>query len=242
MSGGVANRNLDWPDCRNARDLGGLPCATGLTRSGVIVRSDNVSSLTTDGIRAMWDYGIKAVLDLRSEGEIAKRPSPFEPADYGPLYLHMPLVDDAFADTLGQVTAMPDRYLMMLDQRQEAIGDIMKTIARVDGPLVFHCFAGKDRTGLIAAMLLSLAGADRDAIGVDYAATDEQLASRYEEWIAGAPADRVEAMRHELRCPPGWMLGALDHVTEMWGGIPQYLESCGVRPSDLVRLRAKLAG
>ncbi len=144
----------------------------------MIVRSDNVSSLTTDGIRAMWEYGITAVIDLRSEGEIAKRPSPFEPADYGPLYLHAPLVDDAFAGTLAQVSAMPDRYQMMLDCRQEAIGDIMKTIARVDGPLVFHCFAGKDRTGLIAAMLLSLAGADRDAIAADYSATDEQLASR----------------------------------------------------------------
>ena len=208
----------------------------------MIVRSDNVSSLTTDGIRAMWEYGITAVLDLRSEGEIAKRPSPFAPADYGPLYLHVPLVDDAFADTLAQVTAMPDRYLMMVDHRQEAIGDIMKTIARVDGPLVVHCFAGKDRTGLIAAMLLALAGASRDAIAADYAATDGQLASRYDEWIAAAPPDRVEAMRDELRCPPEWMLGALDHATELWGGVPQYLEACGVRPSDLVRLRAKLAG
>jgi protein-tyrosine phosphatase len=233
---------LDWPDCRNTRDLGGLPCANGVTRSGVIVRSDNVGSLTTEGIRSMWEYGIKAVLDLRSEGEIAKRPSPFEPADYGPLYLHVPLIDDAFADALGSVTAMPDRYLMMLDQRQEAIGDIMKTIARVDGPLVVHCYAGKDRTGLVAALLLSLAGVDRDAIAADYAETDEQLASRYEEWLADAAPDRVEAMRDELRCPPEWMLGALDHVTEMWGGIPQYLAGGGVRPSDLVRLTAKLAG
>ncbi len=206
------------------------------------MRSDNVSSLTTEGIRAMWDYGIKAVLDLRSEGEIANRPSPFEPADYGPLYLHVPLVDDAFADALAHVYAMPDRYLMMLDHRQEAIGDIMKTIARVDGPLVVHCYAGKDRTGLIAAMLLSLAGVERAAIAADYAATDEQLASRFVVWLAGAPADRVEAMRDELRCPPDWILGALDHVTEMWGGIPQYLGAGGVGPSDLVRLRAKLAG
>ena len=190
----------------------------------------------------MWEYGVKAVLDLRSEQEIVKRPSPFEPADYGPQYLHLPLIDDPFADVLAQVPSMADRYRMMLDHRREAIADIMSTIANAGGALVFHCFAGKDRTGLIAAMLLELAGVERQAIAADYAATDEQMAARYAEWLAAAPPERVETMRDELRCPPEWMLGALDHVSERWGGVEEYLAAGGMEPAQIVRLRVKLAG
>ena len=236
------DRRLDWPDCRNTRDLGGLPCAGGVTRSGVIIRSDNVSSLNPEGIQAMWEYGVKAVVDLRSEGEIAKHPNLFAPVDYGPLYLHVPVIDDAFADELGQVPSMLDRYRLILDRRQKALGAAVKTIARVDGPLVFHCFAGKDRTGLVAALLLSIAGVDREAIAADYAETDIHMAPRYEEWIAAATPDRVEAMRDELRCPPEWMHAALDHVEMQWGGVEPYLAGAGVRPADFSHLKAKLAG
>ncbi len=137
---------------------------------------------------------------------------------------------------------MADRYRLMLDDRHESIASIMTTLARVDGPVVFHCFAGKDRTGLIAALLLSLAEVDREAIGSDYAETDEQLAGRYEEWLADAAPERVDAMRDELRCPPEWMLGAMDHVTERWGGVEPYLAAGGMRHSDVARLRMKLTG
>jgi protein-tyrosine phosphatase len=213
-----------------------------VTNSGSLIRADNVSSLNTAGIQAMWDYGVKAVLDLRSEQEIAKFPSPFVPADYGPLYLHVPLVDDAFADELAKTPAMAERYRLMLDHRSDALGQIFKTIARVDGPLVFHCFAGKDRTGLVAAMLLSVAGVHQDAIGADYAQTDVQLAGRYQEWLASAPPERVESMRDELRCPPEWMLGALDHMDRKWGGVEPYLAAAGVGESDVAHLKSKLTG
>jgi protein tyrosine/serine phosphatase len=207
-----------------------------------MVRSDNVASLTADGVQAMWDYGVKGVVDLRSDQEIARRPSPFEPADYGPRYLHVPLVDDDFADRLSSVSSMADRYRLMLDHRQDAIASIMTNISRVDGPVVFHCFAGKDRTGLVAALLLRLVEVEADAIGADYAETDAQLAERYAEWIAAAPPDRVDAMRDELRCPPEWMLGAIDHVQERWGGVEPYLAAGGLEPSDVHRLKVRLAG
>jgi protein-tyrosine phosphatase len=235
-------RRLDWPDCRNTRDLGGLPCATGLTRPGLVVRSDNISSLNTAGIHAMWEYGIKAVLDLRSELEIAKSPSPFEPVDYGPTYLHVPLVDDDLGDRLATTPSTPDRYRMMVDFRQQAFGRIFTTIARVDGPLVFHCFAGKDRTGVVAAMVLSLAGVERGAIAADYAETDAHLAGKYREWLAAAAPERVEAMRDELRCLPEWILSTLDHVYRRWGGVEPYLVAGGARPADIARVRDKLAG
>ena len=213
-----------------------------MTRHGVLIRSDNVAALNADGVRAMWEYGVNTVIDLRSESEIARNPSPFAPADYGPAYLHLPLIDDAFSRTIAATTDMGERYKAMVDHRPQAFAQIFSALARVDGPAVFHCYAGKDRTGLVAAMLLALADVKRDAIAADYAETDENLASRYDEWLAGAAPERVEAMRDELRCPPEWMLGALDHVSGLWGGVGPYLTAAGMAPSDILRLQTKLAG
>jgi protein-tyrosine phosphatase len=206
------------------------------------VRSDNISYLTQEGVQAMWDFGVTHVIDLRSESEVAKFPSPFASPEYGPEYLSRPLVDDALSTALADVPAMSDRYLMMLERRQQAIGDIFKSIAQVDGPVVFHCYAGKDRTGLVAAMILALAGVHADAIAADYAETDEHLAGRYAEWLASAPPERLEALRDELRCPPAWILGALDHLEHRWRGVEPYLLAGGVSPAEVERIQAKLIG
>jgi protein-tyrosine phosphatase len=134
-------RRLDWPDCRNTRDLGGLACASGITRHGVAIRSDNVSALNTDGVRAMWAYGVNTVVDLRSESEIERSPSPFAPAEYGPTYVHLPLLDDAFFAAMADTRSMADRYKLMVDHRGTAFAQIFTALADADGPAVFHCFA-----------------------------------------------------------------------------------------------------
>jgi len=106
---------------------------------------------------------------------------------------------------------------------------------------LFHCFAGKDRTGLVAAIMLSLAGVEPEAIGADYAETDAQLATRYAEWLEKATPERLETMRGELQCPPEWILRTLAHVERKWGGVESYLEAAGVAPADIDRLAARLA-
>jgi protein-tyrosine phosphatase len=219
-----------------------LPTASGTTRHGVVIRSDNISSLNTAGVQAMWEYGVNTVIDLRSESEVAKFPSPFAGPDYGPEYLNLPVIDDAFASKIGDSLGMGERYRLMVDHRQEALGRIFSTIARLDGPAVIHCYAGKDRTGLVAAILLSVAGADQTAIAADYAETDVNLAQRYAEWLAAAPPERLESMRDELRCPPEWMLGALNHIEQKWGGVDSYLEAAGMEPAEIAHLQGKLAG
>jgi protein-tyrosine phosphatase len=223
---------------------------------GVLVRSDNLASLTPAGRRAMIDYGIATVIDLRAESELKGSPGPpfsdFQSAEPdvsrqlphegdAPVYLNLPLVDDEVGFVLNEAPTMPDRYKVMIDRRQSALGRIFDAIAGAEGPLLFHCFAGKDRTGLVAAMLLSLAGAKPEAIGSDYAETDIQLATRYAEWLAKASPERREAMRDELRCPPEWMLHTLDYLEHKWGGVDSYLEAAGVSPKSIDRLSTKLA-
>jgi len=220
------------------------------------VRSDNVASLTSAGRRAMIDYGIATVIDLRAESELKGSPGPpfsdFQSAEPivsrqlqheggAPVYLNLPLVDDEVAFVLNEAPSMPDRYKVMIDLRQAALGRIFDAIAGAEGPLVFHCFAGKDRTGLVAAMLLSLNGVEPAAIGDDYAETDAQLATRYTQWLAKASPDRREQMQDELRCPPEWMLSTLDYVEHKWGGVGSYLEAAGVSPVGIDRLSTKLA-
>ena len=157
-----------------------------------------------------------------------------------PTFRHLPLIDDATAAVLNQATTMPQRYVLMLERRQRGMGAIFEAIAASDGPVLFHCFAGKDRTGLVAAMMLSIAGVDPDAIGADFAETDLQLADRYEEWLAKASPERLQSMRDELRCPPEWMLGTLDHLNKTWGGVEGYLEAAGLPSYTIARLQTKL--
>ncbi|HKC19791.1 MAG TPA: tyrosine-protein phosphatase [Candidatus Dormibacteraeota bacterium] len=241
-------RRLDWPDCHNARDLGGLQRRGGVTRSKVLVRSDDISVLTAPGREAMCAYGITTVIDLRSESE---RNGTFDarfPRAIGDLikadgvtYLHHALIDDASLRRVGEATDMFDRYLLMLDTRQDAIREIFTSIARAEGGVVFHCFAGKDRTGLVAAILLALADVERAEIAADFGETDVQLAALYERWIADASAEKQAEIREELRCPPERILGVLDHLDSAWGGVASYLETAGVTAETIDRLRARLA-
>jgi protein-tyrosine phosphatase len=211
----------------------------------VLIRSDNLRSLSPAGLEAMVAYGVTTVIDLRSEAEVATSPSPFatpDPFNYPPppAYMHLPLVDDATMLKLSEASDMFERYLMMLEHRPAAFGDIFTTLARTEGTAVFHCFAGKDRTGMVAAMSLALAGVGVDEIAADYAETDSQMATRYQEWLAAAPPEQLEWMKDDLRCPPERIVGVLEHLDKRWGGVTGYLESAGVSHADISQLRAKL--
>jgi protein-tyrosine phosphatase len=226
-----------------------------VTRSGVLVRSDNLGSLNSEGQEAMVAYGVTTVIDIRSESEVANSLPPSMGQGWGeglraaqrlstngskPIYLHLPLVDDATMLRLAEAPSMFERYLMMLEHRQGAFGEIFKTLANSEGTVVFHCFAGKDRTGLVAAMSLALAGVEFSAIAADYAETDAQMAARYEQWLAAATPEKLQEMRDDLRCPPERIIGVLDHLDERWGGTEAYLEAAGLSSTAITRLRSKL--
>ena len=233
-------RALDWPDCSNTRDLGGVPVRGGLTRTRVLIRSDSLAHLNAVGREAMTAYGVTTVLDLRSAGEAARTPSPF--ADGAAVrYVHRSLIDDRNMNNIGDAQDMLERYLFIVNTRPQAFREVFEAIAEVEGCILFHCFAGKDRTGLVAAMLLSLAGVAPEHIAADYGDTDVQLAKQYEAWIAEAPPEKRDQFREELRCPPERILGVLDHIERRWGGVPAYLQDAGMPRGAIERVAAKLA-
>ena len=215
-----------------------MPLRDGATRFGALIRSDHLGNLNAIGREAMAAYGITTVIDLRSRRELG---DDSQYAIGGMTRVNVPLVDDLDFRELGDTPDMFERYLMILDARQAAFRDVFATVAAAEGGVLFHCFAGKDRTGLVAAMLLSLAGVAEEHIAADFAATDLQLASRYELWIAAAPPAKRDAVRGELCCPADRILGVLEHLERGWGGTAGYLEAAGLDATSVEKAAAKLS-
>ena len=233
-----ARRLLDWPDLRNARDLGGLPTADGPTRFGRIVRSDDLNRLTQLGRRAMFDHGITTIVDLRAQVE--RRQSPPALGDH-PGYRHLSILEEN-PDDSSELGTVADTYIWLLDAMRARVGVILQAIAAAPpGGVVVHCFAGKDRTGVVSALLLSVAGVPRDVIAEDYAMSRQALRTLLDEWMSAESDPEVrDNMRRRFQCDPRTMTAVLEHLDDSYGGADGYLEAIGVQASAQERLRARL--
>ncbi len=162
-------RRLDWDGCLNVRDLGLLPTRDGRrTRTGAVVRADNLDRLTAEGQHALLGYGVRTVVDLRDAAEYR----PLLPAPDGVDLVRVPL--DALAGPdwwarFGALDGTPLSFRPYLDHCRPAVSELVAAVARArPGAVVVHCGAGRDRTGLAALVLLALAGATPAAIAEDY--------------------------------------------------------------------------
>jgi protein-tyrosine phosphatase len=239
-------RLLAWEGCLNARDLGGYATEGGReTRWGAVVRSDSPGALTEAGRAALADYGVRAIVDLRLLDELADRPNPFaEPGDHGIAYTNVSFVDPAAGFPPDTLT-LAENYLWMLDRFRGFVAQALAAIARApEGVVVIHCAAGKDRTGLISALLLGLVDVPAETIATDYAMTAELLRSREEEWLENGPGERAEREAMVARYAPTAevMLAVLEGLTERFGGVEPYLLAIGLGRDDLDRLRDRLLG
>jgi protein-tyrosine phosphatase len=238
-------RLLAWEGCLNARDLGGYATEDGReTRWGAVVRSDSPAALTEAGRAALADYGVRAIVDLRLPTELADHPNPFaEPGDHGIVYTNVSFIDPAAAPPEA-VSTLAEDYLQMLDRYRQGVAQAMAAIARApDGVVVIHCAAGKDRTGLVSALLLGLAGVPAETIAADYAMTAELLRPRDQAWLEGLPPEeRAEREALLARYAPTAevMLTVLEGLTERFGGVEPYLLATGLGRDDLDRLRDRL--
>lgn len=245
-----AERVLRFDACLNVRDLGGLPLrGGGLTRFGAFVRADGLFRLSEDGLRAVRDYGVDTVIDLRFPDELQRRPNPFEErADLGVRLVHISLMDVTNEEILAVDRAqLPwlkwNKAMLQLAGPQ--IGMILRTLARSGpGAALYHCHAGKDRTGLVSVLLEGLAGVEDDAIAADYVATNVFLRDVYAEILAEYAPDSPEHVRlsAEMPCKPVTALGTLHFLREQYGGPEGYMKSVGVDATDIAALRRKLTG
>jgi protein tyrosine/serine phosphatase len=234
------------------RDLGGHPTEDGgETCFGAYVRADALDRLTEAGWSALVDYGVRTVVDLR----LAEERTAATPDGLPIVALHRPLLPDFghpdWAETNGlSLDAAPSEatrivYVEFLERYVERFGDAISTIATADedGAVLFHCMGGKDRTGLVAALLLRLAGVEREAVAADYALSGRNLEALLEAWIAAAEDDGDRELRVRISATPAEaMLGVLESLDDRYGGVEGYLRAAGVDDAELARIHTRLRG
>jgi protein tyrosine/serine phosphatase len=241
---------LVWEGCLNVRDLGGLPTVDGARiRDGVVVRSDNIRRLTTDGWHALENHGVERIVDLRFPVELAED----QPRDVDIEVVHISVLGEdldpeyvsALDEHLHSVSSVADHYawsyLDFLERYRDRFGRAVAAVADADGTVVVHCVGGKDRTGLVSALLLRLAGVDLDTIGADYAASGPNLQPRLAAWIEDA-SDEVERAKRVLLSdtPAEGIVRVLEEIESRYGDVAGYLRAAGLTEDQLDRLRERL--
>ena len=246
-----SRRALTLQGTSNFRDLGGYPAAGGKhVQWGRIYRSADISKLTNSDLQALQSHHVALVCDLRGPQEVAQAPDRL-PA--GARRLALPAGSEKIDSRLMMsgkninrdslmravyttISFFPAKYKPMFDELLALPGD---------EALLFHCTAGKDRTGIGAALVLSALGVDRRTILRDYAATDTYWQAGREQSLqrmaqAGMSAEAVNAVRPLMAANPAYLAGTFAAIDKQYGSVDKYLATeMGLTPKKLATLRTK---
>lgn len=223
----------------NVRDLGGYPTQNGLLiKSGRFLRAGALHSLTAAGRQTLLDTGVNCIIDLRSGMERETKPDTLEKDDAFAWY-HVPMLDYINSSVAsGRLedfpASMAEMYIGLLDNAGNSFARIFELFAdpRYSG-FLFHCTAGKDRTGMTAMLLLSLAGVPEEIIVEDYS-----LSERLVPQVSTPGNFQVPA--YFLTSHPDTMREALRHLKNRYGTADDYLSHIGVTPGQRAAVLAKL--
>lgn len=225
----------------NARDLGGYATPQGgATKFGVFVRSEAPCNLPAATIAKLGEYGITATADLRGEGEQIKRPSDLRDSlPYHPFCL----TGEAESFSLSSPICWEEIYIARAEGNRPWAKAFVEFCATCDDGLLIHCTTGKDRTGVVACYLLSVAGVSREDIATDYAVSQIYLEPVFQGMRDGSLAiGRGDGIFDPtvFITPASAMLRFQDYLIEKYGSVVGYLRSAGVSDETLEQLRQKL--
>ncbi len=248
---GAVDRALAWDGCFNVRDLGGLETASGgRTRPGRVVRADNVRSLSASGWQAVLDHGVRRLVDLRFAGEAPLENSPPAEIDVVEVSLfgvHKPQVQRAFdervRDAADVASVFAASYIRALEANAEQVATAVAAVADTEPgyAVAIHCFAGKDRTGIVSALLLEVAGVPADVIAADYAASEPNMERLFGGWISTAGSEtELELRRRLVQAPYATMIAVLCWLQERRGGAAGYLRDVGLTEAQVRQIRTRL--
>jgi protein-tyrosine phosphatase len=236
------SRHLKLEGTYNVRDVGGYLTRDGrITRWRRLLRADGMHRLSAEAQRTLLDEGLRTIVDLRRPSEAERQPNVFATATTL-RYHHLPLYQVAVGDrderTMGEI------YRWMVDECQPQIAAVITLLAEPDAlPGLVHCTAGKDRTGVIIALLLGAVGVPHNTIVADYAVSAENLRGEFTEetrqrvTAAGLDWERYQRL---LTSPEGFMRDLLEYLDTKYGGVQDYLRTIGIDGEQLAILRDNL--
>lgn len=265
-------RWIELDGLANLRDLGGLPTTGEVVQPRRLLRSDNLQTLTAADVDALLTLGLTDVIDLRSSYESdAEGPGPLTREPRVSIHQHSffrewrdGVGEDKYeiGDAGERPEVMPEEALPWVDlepsvelanpiasiylsyvlDRPDSVLSALREISTARGAALVHCAAGKDRTGTLVAMTLSLVGVERQAVIEDYAASTERVEAVVGRLLASPTyaenlRDRPMASHASY---PETMRVFLEHVDERYGGVPGLVERIGWTRSDTDRLRRQL--
>lgn len=227
----------------NCRELGGMPLRDGhVFRSGLFLRSGAPSELKTrEEFEQVKAYGVKNVIDFRGVTELERCGNPFrDDADTNfysiPLFIGDP--GDVNNDTMQFLRThhLGDYYVIIMEQLGDKVAQVLRILLNAEGLTLYHCAHGKDRTGVISAILYLIAGADREDIVTNYKVSYDYLEDFLKPLIDAAPDD----MKHTLRSDEINIRIFLKYIDDKWDGkVENYLISNGMTESEINALRDK---
>jgi protein tyrosine/serine phosphatase len=252
---------IDVEGAANMRDLGGTPTSDGgRIAPHRLLRSDNLQGLTERDVdRLVNDFNVTTIVDLRTLGEVDKEgPGPLDAVEtvrhaYHPVLPKFPSRQDEVARALLAEKLVQDRdrypddptvghYLGYLEERPEEVVAALKAIAASEGATIVNCAAGKDRTGVIVALALTVAGVGAEEVVADYAASAERIEAVIAR-LTGSPTYAEDTGNRPVSAHaprPETMKAFLEQLEVRYGGLPRWLADHGFDAEEVTRLRARL--
>lgn len=225
-----AEKTYNFPSMLNIRDLGGHKSKFGLTKYGTLIRSDAPYKLSQSEIDEFMKLGVTTVIDFRSKQEIEQKPCAFAKID-GVEYYNIPMYGGNVMPPSEELVA-PGYFKMIEDK--ETIYKIMRVIASSKGNVLYHCSAGKDRTGVISALLLALVGVSSKEIAEDYYVSWGNIKQLIDELLEKNPNMKMLENRKE------YIEDFLQMLNNKYGTANEYLMGLGLKSCEIQKIKNKL--
>lgn len=252
----TANRRLQIEGSHNLRDLGGIESSLGgQIRPGLVFRSGSLERLTPSGVNALVALGIGTIFDFRSAAERDHSPTHWladhciETWQLGlreSLGDPRPLLAQSYESPGRTRAMMRNVYRMLPLHHRHSYAALFQALARDDRPILFHCAAGKDRTGVAAALLLAVLGVDRAHINADYLETNAVIDSTTQMFLsdprnAAALAARAATWKPMMTADVGYLDAMFDVIATTHGSVESYVQTkLEFSAAEIAHLRQRL--
>ena len=227
----LTKKRLELEGVYNVRELGGYPISVNaMTKWGVFLRSADLAEITENDVNLLFDYGIRTIINLKESVDETYNPNNPIESDIRFRHIHIPLFDDyeKMMDMAAEYNG--SLYLATIKAFAPRIKDIFTSIAKHidDGGILFHCFAGKDRTGIIAMLLLLLVQVSKLDILADYIVSAVYIRPLI---------TKLNKSFEEIRIYPEEIELIMAEITNNYDGVENYLKSIGISSEDIEKTK-----